>query len=211
MSEKGILLVISGFSGAGKGTLVNRLLEKYPGEYALSISMTTRQPRKGEEEGKSYFFVTREKFEKTIAEGGLLEHASYCGNYYGTPRAYVEKQLEAGKNVILEIEIQGATNIKKIYPESCLLFVTPPGAAELEKRLKGRGTETDEVIAQRLSRAFEEAKGMDLYDYIVVNDDLETCVTDVHNLVSVARREPVRMRSFTEDMINQLKRYSKGE
>jgi len=207
---KGVLLVISGFSGAGKGTLVKRLTEKYD-EYALSVSMTTRQPREGEKEGISYFFVTREKFEETIAENGLIEFAQYCGNYYGTPRAYVEQQLEAGRNVILEIEIQGATNIKKLFPESCLLFVTTPSAAILESRLKGRGTETDEVIAARLARASEESRGMDTYDYIVINDDLETCVDEVHALVDAARKEPVRMKSFIEDMQNQLMGYSKGE
>jgi len=207
---KGVLLVISGFSGAGKGTLVKRLTEKYD-EYALSVSMTTRQPREGEKEGISYFFVTREKFEETIAENGLIEFAQYCGNYYGTPRAYVEQQLEAGRNVILEIEIQGATNIKKLFPESCLLFVTTPNAAILESRLKGRGTETDEVIAARLARASEESRGMDTYDYIVINDDLETCVDEVHALVDAARKEPVRMKSFIEDMQNQLMGYSKGE
>ena len=207
---KGVLLVISGFSGAGKGTLVKRLTEKYD-EYALSVSMTTRNPREGEQEGISYFFVSREKFEQTIAENGLIEFAQYCGNYYGTPRAYVEQQLEAGRNVILEIEIQGATNIKKLFPESCLLFVTTPTAEILESRLKGRGTETDEVIAKRLARASEEAQGMDMYDYIVINDDLETCVDEVHALVDAARREPVRMKSFIEDMQNQLMGYSKGE
>lgn len=207
---KGVLLVISGFSGAGKGTLVKRLTEKYD-EYALSVSMTTRQPREGEQDGVSYFFVTRDVFEKTISENGLIEFAQYCGNYYGTPRAYVEQQLEAGRNVILEIEIQGATNIKKLFPESCLLFVTTPSAAILESRLKGRGTETDDVIAKRLARASEEAQGMDMYDYIVINDDLETCVDEVHALVDAARREPIRMKSFIEDMQNQLMGYSKGE
>ncbi len=207
---KGVLLVISGFSGAGKGTLVKRLTEKYD-EYALSVSMTTRQPREGEQDGVSYFFVTRDVFEQTISENGLIEFAQYCGNYYGTPRAYVEQQLEAGRNVILEIEIQGATNIKKLFPESCLLFVTTPSAAILESRLKGRGTETDDVIAKRLARASEEAQGMDMYDYIVINDDLETCVDEVHALVDAARREPIRMKSFIEDMQNQLMGYSKGE
>ena len=132
-------------------------------------------------------------------------------NYYGTPRAYVEQQLDAGRNVILEIEIQGATNIKKLFPEACLLFVTTPTAEILESRLKGRGTETADVIAKRLARASEEAKGMDMYDYIVVNDDLETCVDEVHTLVDAARREPVRMKTFIEDMQNQLMGYSKGE
>ena len=160
-------------------------------------------------EGETYFFVTREKFEKTIAENGLLEYAEYCGNYYGTPRAFVEEQLNAGKNVILEIEIQGATNIKKAFPESLLIFITPPSAAELEKRLKGRGTETDEVIAKRLKRAYEESDGMDTYDYIVVNDELEECVDEVHRIIDLARRQPLRMKSFIGEMKEQLKVYDK--
>ena len=208
MDKKGILLVISGFSGAGKGTVVNRLREKYD-EYALSRSMTSRKPRPTDVEGETYFFVTREKFEKTIAENGLLEYAEYCGNYYGTPRAFVEEQLNAGKNVILEIEIQGATNIKKAFPESLLIFITPPSATELERRLKGRGTETDDVIAKRLKRAFEESDGMDTYDYIVVNDDLEECVDEVHRIIDLARRQPLRMKSFIEEMKEQLKVYDK--
>lgn len=208
MDKKGILLVVSGFSGAGKGTVVNRLREKYD-EYALSISMTSRKPRPTDVEGETYFFVTREKFEKTIAENGLLEYAEYCGNYYGTPRAFVEEQLNAGKNVILEIEIQGATNIKKAFPESLLIFITPPSATELERRLKGRGTETDDVIAKRLKRAFEESDGMDTYDYIVVNDDLEECVDEVHRIIDLARRQPLRMKSFIEEMKEQLKVYDK--
>ena len=207
---KGILLVISGFSGSGKGTLVKRLIKKYD-EYALSVSMTTRKPRAGEVDGVDYFFVSHEKFEQTIAENGLIEFAQYCDNYYGTPRAYVEQQLEAGRNVILEIEIQGATNIKKMFPEACLLFVTTTSAEILEQRLRGRKTEPEEVIAQRLARASEESKGMAMYDYIVINDDLETCVDDIHSLVKAAQNEPVRMKSFIEDMQNQLMGYSKGE
>ena len=207
MAKKGILLVISGFSGAGKGTVVNRLREKYD-EYALSISMTSRAPRPGDVEGVNYFFVTREKFEKTIAENGLLEYAEYCGNYYGTPRAFVEEQLNAGKNVILEIEIQGATNIKKAFPESLLIFLTPPSASELEKRLKGRGTETDEVIRKRLKRAAEESAGMDSYDFIIVNDDLEECVEEVHRTIELAHNQPLRCADFVADIKEQLKKYN---
>ncbi len=207
MAKKGILLVISGFSGAGKGTVVNRLREKYD-EYALSISMTSRAPRPGDVEGVNYFFVTREKFEKTIAENGLLEYAEYCGNYYGTPKAFVEEQLNAGKNVILEIEIQGATNIKKAFPESLLIFLTPPSASELEKRLKGRGTETDEVIRKRLKRAAEESAGMDSYDFIIVNDDLEECVEEVHRTIELAHNQPLRCADFVADIKEQLKKYN---
>lgn len=206
MLNKGILLVISGFSGAGKGTIVNRLIEKYD-EYALSISMTSRAPRPGDVEGINYFFVSREEFEKTIAENGLLEYAEYCGNYYGTPRAFVEKKLEEGRNVILEIEIQGASNIKKAFPESLLIFITPPSAAELEKRLRSRGTESEEAIKGRLARAHEESNGMDKYDFIVINDDLEECVDEVHRIIEFSKKQPVRMQSFIEDMRNQLKVY----
>ena len=147
--NKGTLTVLSGFSGAGKGTLVKRLLEKYD-SYVLSISATTRAPREGEQDGREYFFRTKEEFEQMIADGALLEHACYVGNYYGTPRAWVEEQMESGKDVILEIEIQGAHNIKKQYPEALLLFVAPPSAEELVRRLVGRGTETEEVIRNRV-------------------------------------------------------------
>lgn len=209
MQEKGILIVVSGFSGAGKGTLVKKLLETYD-DYALSISMTTRQPREGEKDGVHYFFMTREQFEKEIAANGLIEYAEYCGNYYGTPRAYVEEQLSRGRNVILEIEIQGALKIKKLFPESLLLFVTPPTAAELERRLKGRGTEADEVIAQRLARAREESEGMEAYDYIVVNDNLEVCVEELHRIVEAARRAPVRREAFIKEIREELKGFVKG-
>ena len=209
MQEKGILIVVSGFSGAGKGTLVKKLLETYD-NYALSISMTTRQPREGEENGVHYFFTDREQFEKEIAKNGLIEYALYCGNYYGTPRAYVEEQLSRGRNVILEIEIQGALKIKELFPESLLLFVTPPTAAELERRLKGRGTETDEVIAQRLTRASEESEGMEAYDYIVVNDNLEVCVEELHRIVEAARRAPIRREAFIKEIREELKGFVKG-
>ncbi len=206
--KKGILMVISGFSGAGKGTLVKRLLAEHE-DYVLSVSMTTRKPREGERDGVDYFFTDRETFEKTIAEGGLIEYASYVGNYYGTPKAYVEDQLSKGNNVILEIEIQGARNIKKIYPDSLLLFVTPPSAAELERRLKGRGTETDDVIAGRLARAAEESLGIDDYDYIVVNDDLDTCVETVDALVEAARSQPIRMKELIGQLREELEAYRK--
>lgn len=209
MQDKGILIVISGFSGAGKGTLVKRLLETYD-NYALSISMTTRSPREGEEEGVHYFFTDKARFEEQIGKNGLIEYAQYCGNYYGTPRAYVEEQLSTGKNVILEIEIQGALKVKKQFPESLLLFVTPPSAAELERRLTARGTEDAETIARRLARASEESEGIEAYDYIVVNDDLETCVEELHQLVEAAGRAPVRRKAFLKKIREELKGFSKG-
>ena len=180
--NKGILVVVSGFSGAGKGTVMKRLMEKYD-DYALSVSATTRKPRPGEEDGREYFFRTRDEFEKLIEEDALLEYAQYVENYYGTPRSYVEEQLQAGRNVILEIEIQGAMKIKEKIPEALLVFVTPPTVEELERRLTGRGTETAQVIADRLARASEEAEGMGQYDYILVNDTVEECVDHLHQII----------------------------
>ena len=138
MKKKGVLAVVSGFSGAGKGTLMKALLQAHPDQYALSISATTRLPRAGEEHGREYFFVSREEFEGMIREGALIEHACYVGNYYGTPRDYVSEQMESGKDVILEIEIQGALKVKERFPDALLLFVTPPSAAELENRLRAQ-------------------------------------------------------------------------
>ncbi len=183
MKRKGILAVVSGFSGAGKGTLMKALLEAHGEQYALSISATTRKPRPGEEEGKDYFFVSPERFQEMIRENALIEYACYVGNYYGTPRDYVLRQLEAGRDVILEIEIQGALKVKKAFPDALLLFVTPPTAAELKRRLQGRGTETKEVICSRLMRAVEEAEFMEQYDYLLINDDLDTCVREMDGLI----------------------------
>lgn len=180
--SRGILVVVSGFSGAGKGTVMKRLMEKYD-NYALSISVTTRQPRPGEEDGREYFFRTKEEFEKLIAQDALIEYARYVDNYYGTPRFYVEEQLLAGKDVILEIEIQGAMKVKEKNPEAVLVFVTPPTVEELKRRLTDRGTETPEVIAERLARASEEAEGMEQYDYLLLNDVLEECVDELHRII----------------------------
>ena len=153
MADSGLLIVISGFSGSGKGTIMKELIRRYPEKYALSISATTRQPREGEQDGREYFFKTKEEFLSMIEHNELLEHAQYVGNYYGTPKAYVQQQLQAHKHVILEIEIQGALKIKEQFPQTLLLFVTPPSAEILKERLTGRGTETEEVIHSRLSRA----------------------------------------------------------
>lgn len=208
MNRKGILIVVSGFSGAGKGTLMKQLVHSYD-NYALSVSMTTRSPRPGETEGKEYFFVTRQEFEYQIANDGLVEYADYCDNYYGTPREYVEKQLEKGKDVILEIEIQGALKIKKKFPTALLLFVMPPNAEELKKRLEGRGTESPEIIARRLGRATEEAEGIENYDYIIINDQLEACVKEMHALVEAAHKTPDRNVEFINKMRKELEAYVK--
>lgn len=208
MRRKGILIVVSGFSGVGKGTLMKQLVHSYD-NYALSISMTTRQPRPGESDGKEYFFVSREVFEKTIAENGLIEYANYCGNYYGTPKEYVEKQLEKGKDVILEIEIQGALKVREQFPTALLLFVMPPSAQELKKRLEGRGTETEEVIDKRLKRATEEAEGIENYDFIVINDKLEECVKEMHGLILAAHETPDRNQEFIDNMRKELENFAK--
>ena len=204
MNKEGILIVVSGFSGAGKGTIMKALLERYD-NYALSISATTRNPRPGEEEGKAYFFKTTEEFEKMIAKDDLIEYAMYVGNYYGTPKAYVEEQLRAGKDVILEIEIQVALKVKEKFPNTLLLFVTPPSAEELRKRLEGRGTETQEVIDGRMKRAIEEAEYMDQYDYLVVNDELDVCVEEMHHLIQGEHERCFRNQTFIEHMKRELK------
>lgn len=207
--NKGILVVVSGFSGAGKGTVMKRLLEKYD-DYGLSVSATTRKPREGEVDGREYFFRSREEFEKLIEEDALIEYAQYVGNYYGTPRAYVEEQLSKGKNVILEIEIQGARKVKEKIPEALLVFVTPPTVEELKKRLVGRGTETEEVIADRLARAAEEAQGMGSYEYILVNDDLEECVDNLHQIICSEHARTVRNTEFVEEIRKQALIFKKN-
>lgn len=204
MNTHGILIVVSGFSGSGKGTIMKELLKRYD-NYALSISATTRAPREGETDGREYFFKTREEFEKMIAKEELIEYAEYVNNYYGTPRAYVEEQLTAGKDVILEIEIQGALKVKKKFPDTLLLFVTPPSAEELRKRLIGRGTETMEVIEQRMQRAIEESDGMESYDYYVINDDLDTCVDEVHRIIQAEHNRSTRNHAFADKIKSDLK------
>ena len=210
MKHRGILIVVSGFSGAGKGTLMKELLKTYD-NYALSVSMTTRKPRPGEEEGKSYFFVDKDTFEETIAKDGLIEYASYCGNYYGTPREYVEACLDNGRDVILEIEIRGALKVKEKFPEALLLFIMPPSAEELKRRLEGRGTESEEVICQRIARAAEEAEGIENYDYIIINDKLDDCVKEMHSIISASRRNPKRNKELIADMRSELDALVKGE
>ena len=204
MNDRGILIVVSGFSGAGKGTIMKELMKKYD-NYALSISATTRNPRPGEEDGREYFFKTVEEFEKMIAKDELIEYAKYVDNYYGTPREYVEEQMKAGKDVILEIEIQGALKVREKFPDALLLFVTPPSAQELKKRLVNRGTETMDVIEFRMNRAKEEALGMDQYDYLIINDDLQECVEEVHRIIQGEHRRSFRNYAFIEQMKQELK------
>lgn len=211
MKNKGILTVVSGFSGAGKGTIMKALMKNYSDTYALSISATTRAPRPGEVNGREYFFVSTEEFENMIAQDALIEHAQYVNNYYGTPKDYVFEQLENGKDVILEIEIQGALKVKEKYPDTVLMFVSPPNAAELKSRLEGRGTEDAATIASRLSRAWQEAQGVEKYDYFVINDMLEDCVKKVHAIIQNEHARAFRNQELIDTIKNELKEFSKGE
>ena len=206
MQGKGILTVVSGFSGSGKGTLMKNLMSKYSDIYALSISATTRGPRPGEEHGKEYFFISKEEFEKMIANDELIEYAKYVENYYGTPKDYVMTQLDAGKDVILEIEVQGALQIKEKYPDALLLFVTPPNAEELKRRLVGRGSESMEVIESRMARAAQESDLMDKYDYLVINDDLDVCTEQMHDIIQSAHSKCNLNGTFIEDIKKELKK-----
>lgn len=201
--KRGILIVVSGFSGAGKGTLMKRLLDTYD-NYALSVSATTRSPRPGEVDGREYFFKNVDEFEKMIAQDELIEYAKYVNNYYGTPKDYVMQQLEAGKDVILEIEIQGALKVREKYPDTLLLFVTPPSAKELKERLVGRGTETMDVIESRMKRAAEESEGVEAYDYLIINDDLETCVKEMHQVIQSEHNRVSRCNAMIEQIRREL-------
>lgn len=210
MERKGLLIVVSGFAGSGKGTLMKRLVEDYEG-YALSVSMTTRAPRPGEVHGREYFFVSKEEFEQKIETGGLIEYASYVENYYGTPRDYVEEQMAAGRDVVLEIEIQGALKVKKRFPDAVLIFVLPPSVEELYRRLKNRGTETEDVIRKRMNRAREEAGVIGEYDYIVINDEIDESVRMLHDLIEAAHQTTGRNEEFIRGIQSDLEQLWKGE
>ena len=201
--EKGVLLIISGPSGSGKGTIVERLVDDLG--YRVSISATTRNPRPNEENGVHYFFKTKEEFEKMIEAGELLEHACFCDNYYGTPKEYVESQLGEGNNIILEIEVQGALQVKKKYNDAVLIFTMPPTIAELRRRLVNRGTEDMETIDKRIKRAEEELEYLPQYDYIVINDTVEQAVRDVDCIVRAEKmrcgRNPELKNKFKGDAL----------
>lgn len=209
MANKGILTVLSGFSGAGKGTIMKELIGRYP--YFLSVSATTRKPRVGEVNGIDYFFHTKEAFEQMIENGDLIEWAEYVGNYYGTPKEAVEQQLAEGKDVLLEIEMQGGMLVKKQFPDALLLFVTPPTAEDLKKRLAGRGTETEEEIERRLDHALEEASYMKAYDYIVVNDVLEEAVLKVHSMIQNQHCKVENCGEQIHAIESDLKQFAKGD
>ena len=203
MKKSGVLTVISGFSGVGKGTIVKKLVAEEG--YVLSISATSRTPREGEVHGREYFFLTREEFHSMIENDGLIEWAEYVSNFYGTPREYVEERLAEGKDVILEIEPQGALKVKEKYPEAVLIFIVPPNAKELEMRLIGRGTEEADTIKKRLKRAAEETAFIENYEYIVINDDLDDAVSDIHHIIQAASHKRERVSEFVKILTDNLK------
>ncbi len=187
-NNKGLLIVLSGPSGCGKGTMVAELLKR--GDCAVSVSATTRQPREGEIDGTHYYFLSKEEFQQRIDNDGLLEYAEYCGNYYGTPRAEVDRLRAEGKHVILEIEVQGALQVKKRCPEAILVFTVPPTVSELSRRLHKRGTETDEVIEKRIAQFQKELPFVPEYDYVILNDALEDAVADFASVIRLELMRP---------------------
>ncbi|RYG74112.1 guanylate kinase [Lentibacillus lipolyticus] len=192
MDENGILFILSGPSGVGKGT-VRKELFKRADDLAYSISMTTRERRSGEKDGVDYFYKTNEEFEQLIADNQLLEHARFVNNYYGTPRKYVEDTLASGKDVFLEIEVQGAMQVKENFPEGVFIFLFPPSLEELKNRITGRGTESQDAVLKRLKEARGEIEMMDAYDYVVVNDDVGHAVTKIQSIIQSehCRRERI--------------------
>lgn len=184
--SKGKLLVLSGPSGVGKGTIVGKLMEKRD-DICFSVSATTRKPRQGEVDGVSYFFVSKDKFEEMIEQNELLEYAQFVENYYGTPRGYVEQKMEEGKTVVLDIEVQGARNVINAFPDAVSVYIVPPTYEDLERRLRGRGTETEEQIQGRLKTAMEEARAADFYRYIIVNDNLNEAVKELDAIITAEK------------------------
>ena len=190
----GIPFVLSGPSGCGKGTIVKALLAKYADTFALSVSATTRDPRVGEVDGVHYYFITKEEFEHRIEDQQILEYTSYCGNYYGTPKKELYERTVSGINVILEIEVEGAMNVRRLCPEAVLIYVLPPDAETLEARLRGRGTNTEEDIANRLATAREELRCLPDYDYIVINenDGAEAAAEEIVNIIAAEQHKVSR-------------------
>lgn len=196
--ERGILMIVSGPSGAGKDTVCQKLVENHPNAW-ISVSCTSREPRKGEVEGESYFFLTREEFEKKIADGELLEYAEYTGNYYGTPRDKVNELLEQGRDVILVIEVQGAQKVKELVPDALFVFILPPNMKELKRRLTNRGTDSADKILKRFKRAYQEINELSKYNYVVINDDAELAA---HKMQSILISERCRVDRIEEVFVN---------
>lgn len=202
LNRKGLLLVVSGPSGAGKGTICKALLNKND-QIKLSVSATTRKPRNGEVHGVNYFFIEKEEFTKMVENGEFLEHAQIYDNFYGTPKAAIIECLEKGQDIILEIEMQGARQIKEVYPEGVFIFVLPPSLEELKSRIVGRGTETQEEIEKRFSCAFEEINQIVNYDYFIVNEDIEKSVNDVEAIILSEKNKVTRYKNNIIDKFKE--------
>lgn len=198
MSKRGVLMVVSGPAGVGKGTVCKQFLKDNP-EVWLSVSATTRSPRPGEEHGREYFFLSKEEFEDKIQSDNLLEYVCFVGNYYGTLKSAVEEKISAGIDVLLEIEVEGAMNVKKKFPDSVLVFVVPPSFTELAERLKGRGTETAEVIEKRLARAREEFECAKHYDYVLLNDTIDNAAEKLKNIITAEKMKIERNKTLIEE------------
>ncbi|MGT2749416.1 guanylate kinase [Streptococcus orisasini] len=203
MSERGLLIVFSGPSGVGKGTVRQKIFSTPDHKFEYSVSMTTRPQRPGETDGVDYFFRTREEFEELIRQGQMLEYAEYVGNYYGTPLTYVNETLDKGIDVFLEIEVQGALQVKQKVPDGVFIFLTPPDLAELKDRLVGRGTDSQEIIAQRIERAKEEIALMREYDYAVVNDEVELAAERVKHIIETEHYRVERVIGRYDKMIKE--------
>ncbi len=212
--KKGKLIIVSGFSGTGKGTMIAKLMERHPGKYAFSVSATTRKPRPGEEDGREYYFVDHTRFEEMIASDELLEHTSFSGNYYGTPAAPIDEMLAAGQNIILDIEVTGMHQVTYRRSDTLTAFIIPPSEEELIKRLTGRGTESKEQIVRRLTRATEEAAFANEYGCIIKNGDLEQSVDELEAYIETESQDP-RLHAenlrLTESISKELKRYISKE
>lgn len=202
--QQGQLIIISGPSGSGKDTVLKELLSAYP-ELLFSISSVTRNMREGEVNGEKYNFIKREEFEKMIREGELLEYNVYCGNYYGTPKAPVDNAIKSGKDIILELDVNGAANIRKMYPDSVSVFIMPPSYSVLKERLSGRGSETQEVVNERMSVAIDEIGRADEFDYLIINDKLDSAIKDFADIIFTERKKMSRNKKFIEEVLNNVK------
>ncbi|MDD7194391.1 MAG: guanylate kinase [Clostridiaceae bacterium] len=203
MTDSGVLIILSGPSGSGKDTVLNKLTENRD-DIKISISMTTRQKRNDEIDGLNYYFVSREYFEKKIADNNMLEYAEYANNLYGTPKAPVDEMLRNGKAVILKIEVQGAEKIRKIYPEVISIFLMPPSVRVLEERLRGRNSEDEETLNHRLVIAREEIRRASEYDYIVINDTVENAVAGIETIINAERQKTFRNKKIISEVINNV-------
>ena len=200
MNNRGLLIVFSGPSGSGKDTVLREYLKSY--NAFLSVSLTTRKPREGEVDSVDYFFVTEEEMKNLISGGGVLEYTEYCGNYYGTPKYEVERHLNSGQDVILEIETEGAFHVQELMPEAILVFIAPPSMQELRRRLIDRGTDDPEIIEKRLETALEEMTLAPDYDYIIVNDRIDQAAADLRHIICAEKMRSERSEEWIEEVVN---------